>query len=45
MRITGWQSVIRLPQFASKDRFINSTFVFSGFVLIKFSFLKKVYFL
>lgn len=45
MRITGWQSVISLPQFAPKDRFINSTLDFGGLVLIKFNFLKKVCFL
>lgn len=45
MRVTGWQSVISLPQFASKDRFINSTLVFSGSVLIRFNFFKKVCFL
>lgn len=45
MRITGWQSVISLPQFAAQDGFINSTLVFSGLVLIKFNFFKKVDFL
>lgn len=39
------KSVITLPQLASKDRFINSTLVCSGSVLIRFNFFKKVCFL